>query len=32
MDDGLVCEACALLYPIVDGVPWMVEELARKVR
>jgi uncharacterized protein YbaR (Trm112 family) len=28
-DAGLVCGACRLLYPIVDGVPWMLEELAR---
>jgi uncharacterized protein YbaR (Trm112 family) len=25
---GLLCCACALLYPIVDGIPWMDEALA----
>ena len=25
----LVCGACRLAYPIVDGVPWMLEELAK---
>jgi uncharacterized protein len=29
--DGLVCDACRLRYPIVDGVPWMTEELAEPV-
>ncbi len=27
--DGLLCRADGLLYPVVDGVPWMLEELAR---
>ncbi|MBN2801342.1 MAG: Trm112 family protein [Deltaproteobacteria bacterium] len=30
VERGLLCAECALTYPIVDGVPWMVEELARK--
>jgi len=27
---GLGCEACHLLYPVVDGVPWMLPDRARK--
>lgn len=27
--EGLACPACRRLYPIVDGVPWMVEERSR---
>ena len=30
-DDALVCERCRLRYPVVDGVPWMVEERARRI-
>ncbi len=26
--DGLGCRACGLLYPVVDGVPWMTPEQA----
>lgn len=29
--DGLLCEADGLLYPVVDGIPWMLEERARAV-
>ena len=28
--DGLFCTACGLLYPIVDGIPVMLAEEARK--
>ncbi len=27
--DGLACTACRKLYPVVDGVPWMLPERAR---
>jgi uncharacterized protein YbaR (Trm112 family) len=30
--EGLACEACALLYPVVDGVPWLIAERARRWR
>ena len=26
--DNLICERCALVYPIVDGAPWLLRELA----
>jgi uncharacterized protein YbaR (Trm112 family) len=26
---GLVCPACGLSYPVVDGVPWLTAEQAR---
>ena len=28
-EDGLVCEACKLLYPINDGIPMMIIEDAK---
>ncbi|MCB9666014.1 MAG: Trm112 family protein [Alphaproteobacteria bacterium] len=28
VEDGLACPACALRYPVVDGVPWMIAEEA----
>jgi len=28
---GLHCKACGLLYPIVDGIPVMLPEEAKKV-
>lgn len=28
--DGLFCPACSLLYPIVDGIPVMLVEEAKK--
>ncbi|HHO49899.1 MAG TPA: hypothetical protein ENK18_03280, partial [Deltaproteobacteria bacterium] len=31
VDGGLCCEADGLIYPIVDGVFWMIEERARSV-
>lgn len=27
---GLVCRTDGLLFPVVDGVPWMVEERAKR--
>lgn len=29
--DKLTCEACALRYPVVDGVPVMLPEEAEKI-
>ncbi|MDP2875919.1 MAG: Trm112 family protein [Holophaga sp.] len=29
--EGLLCQACGLLYPIVDGIPVMLVEEARKI-
>lgn len=29
---GLLCQACGLLYPIVDGIPVMLVEEARKAQ
>ena len=29
--DGLVCDSCALLYEIRDGIPIMLVEEAKKV-
>lgn len=29
--DALICEACALRYPVVDGVPVMLPEEAEKI-
>ncbi|HMV69692.1 MAG TPA: Trm112 family protein [Myxococcota bacterium] len=29
VEGGLGCPACARTYPVVDGVPWLVAELAR---
>ncbi len=26
---GLRCDADALVYPVVDGVPWLIESAAR---
>jgi len=26
--DGLACPVCRKLYPVVDGVPWMLPERA----
>lgn len=31
VDGGLCCEVDGLIYPIVEGVPWMIEERARPV-
>ncbi len=31
-EDGLVCDACALLYEIRDDIPIMLIEEAKKVR
>lgn len=28
---GLVCDACAVLWPVVDGVPQLVDACARPV-
>ncbi|MCB9678543.1 MAG: Trm112 family protein [Alphaproteobacteria bacterium] len=28
--DGLRCPACALTYPVVDGVPFMLPERAQR--
>ena len=28
--DGLRCEAEGLTFPVVDGVPWLVRERARR--
>lgn len=30
-NDGLVCEACRLMYPIKDGIPIMLIEEATKL-
>ncbi len=27
-EDGLLCESCGVVYPVVDGVPIMLEEEA----
>jgi len=27
---GLLCRADGLLFPVVDGVPWVVEERAQR--
>jgi uncharacterized protein YbaR (Trm112 family) len=27
--EGLRCPACALLYPVVDDIPWLIPEEAR---
>jgi len=27
--DGLACPSCALLYPVNEGVPWMLPERAK---
>ncbi len=29
--ERLICEACALRYPVVDGVPVMLPEEAEKI-
>ena len=29
--ETLICEACALRYPVVDGVPVMLPEEAEKI-
>ncbi len=29
---GLACRACRLVYPVVQGCPWMLPERARKWR
>ncbi|MFH1467498.1 MAG: Trm112 family protein [Pseudomonadota bacterium] len=26
---GLRCQACALLYPVVEDIPWLIPEEAR---
>ena len=26
-----ICPACRLAYPIVDGVPWLTPDLARRI-
>jgi hypothetical protein len=31
-EDGLVCEACQVLYPIEDGIPVLLEEEARHLK
>ncbi len=31
-EHGLGCRACALLYPVVEGRPWMLPERAKKWR
>ncbi len=28
---GLACLPCGLLYPVVDGIPWMIEEEAESL-
>lgn len=28
-EDGLVCEACGVLYPIVDDIPVLLKEEAK---
>lgn len=30
--DGFACAACERVYPVVDGVPWMLVERARAKR
>ena len=30
-DEGLLCEKCQLLYPIRDGVPVMLIDVARRL-
>ncbi len=30
-EDGLICGACKLLYPIEDGIPVMLVDEARKI-
>lgn len=30
VERGLLCPADALVFPVVEGVPWMVEALAKK--
>jgi uncharacterized protein YbaR (Trm112 family) len=30
VDHGLRCPACRLVYPVEDGVPFLIKELARK--
>jgi uncharacterized protein YbaR (Trm112 family) len=32
MEDGLVCDACKLLYPIRDGIPVMLIDEALVVQ
>ncbi len=32
LPQGLGCRGCALIYPVVDGRPWMLPERARKWR
>jgi len=31
LEDGLLCQACQLSYPIEDGIPVMLVDHARKV-
>ena len=31
VDGALQCDACRLRYPVVDGIPWLVEDRARAV-
>jgi hypothetical protein len=31
-EDGLVCEACQLLYPIEDDIPVLLEEEAKPLK
>ncbi len=30
-EDGLVCESCKLLYPIIDDIPVMLIDEAKKL-
>jgi uncharacterized protein YbaR (Trm112 family) len=30
LPDALRCRACRLRYPVVDGAPWLVPELATR--
>ena len=31
-DQGLGCATCRLIYPVIEGRPWMLPERARKWR
>lgn len=28
---ALACRACGLAFPVVDGVPWLIREAAKKL-
>ena len=29
---GLACRVCRLVYPVVEGIPYLLEERGRKLR